>query len=81
MSTVEITPPRQERGTPEIEANVRPILEWVLTSIGGIAGEVDRVIETTGAAVAAINARGDRIDRIQAQNRVAIAELLGDTAV
>jgi len=49
-----------------------------LASIGQIADEVDRIVETTGALIATMSTRGDRIDRVQAQNRVAIEALLSD---
>jgi len=50
--------------------------EWALASIGEIADDVDRLVETNGAKIAAMSARGDRIDRLLAQNRAAINVLL-----
>ncbi len=54
------------------------VIAWTLASIGRIADEVDRLVEATGATVAAVSARGDRIDRVQTQNRVAIDALIAD---
>jgi hypothetical protein len=51
------------------------VLEWALGSIGSIAYEVDRIVERNGAMIASMSARGDRIDRVQAQNRAAIKAL------
>jgi hypothetical protein len=53
------------------------VFEWALANIGPIADEVDRLVQKTGAMLAAMSARGDRIDRVQAGNRAALDALLG----
>lgn len=49
--------------------------EEALASIGQLAYQADRIVESTGAALATMSAQGDRIDWLQAHNRAAIAAL------
>lgn len=50
--------------------------EDAIDRLGHIAEELDGLAQSTTSAVAAIEARGDRIDRLQADNRAMLDKLL-----
>jgi hypothetical protein len=50
--------------------------EAAVDRLGHIAEELDGLAQSTTSAIAAIEAQGDRIDRLQADNRALLDDLL-----
>ncbi|MGH6863365.1 MAG: hypothetical protein ACRECN_03695 [Methylocella sp.] len=58
------------------EAPGAALWDKVVESLGRSAGVLEELAESTGEAIARIAAQGDRIDRLQADNRTMLDELL-----
>lgn len=52
------------------------LFETAVDRLGQVANELDLLVQSTTKAVAEIEAQGDRIDRLQADNQVLLDELL-----
>ncbi|MGH6842599.1 MAG: hypothetical protein ACREDV_10990 [Methylocella sp.] len=50
--------------------------EAAVDRLGHIAEELDELAQSSTAAIAEIEAQGDRIDRLQADNRAMLDELI-----